>query len=148
MYIPYTFCCIPICPCCFFAPFLRQLQQAIVSNLPLAIRVNLFYENQPFNFMKVLEMLWPNRLQKWHYKLSYSTLKCWLIAMIKKRLKLLLPDRDPICCDLPIIELQKSLFQRCFRIRFFAEPSVFCPKNCTQTAKKAHQNKKNESKSP
>lgn len=60
----------------------------------------------------------------------------------KKRLKLLLPDRDPICCDLPIIELQKSLFQRCFRIRFFAEPSVFCPKNCTQTAKKAHQNKK------
>lgn len=33
----------------------------------------------------------------------------------KKRLKLLLPDRDPICCDLPIIELQKSLFQRMFQ---------------------------------
>lgn len=141
MYIPYTLCCIPICPCCFFAPFLRQLQQAVVSNLPLAIRVQFFLQESAFQLPEggnVVGKPTPKMIL-----LSYSTYKCWDSS-----------DKKDWSCYLTAIQWLRSTYHRftkitlsaMFQIRFFAEQSVFCPKNCTQTAKKAHQNKKTRAK--
>ena len=79
-------------------------------------------------------LFWANRLQKWYYNTLLLNVE---IVMIKKTQAVTWPRSNG--CDLPIIELKKSLFQPCFRSGSLLSNLCFAPKIVPKLPKKPEQ---------